>query len=97
MLALSDKCVHPQSKKPYVRSHGGGRDNSPEGLQVVVALSLATLSTAINKLPGGLYPRLRIRVRQPGGSEVLPREGPCPPRVCGELKRCGAERESGGL
>ncbi|GAB7349103.1 hypothetical protein MBLNU459_g8053t1 [Dothideomycetes sp. NU459] len=33
MLALSDKCLHPTSNKPYVKSHGGGRDNSPEGHQ----------------------------------------------------------------
>ncbi|KAF1345381.1 hypothetical protein BDV97DRAFT_360968 [Delphinella strobiligena] len=33
MLALQDKCVHPISKQPYVKSHGGGRDNSPEGQQ----------------------------------------------------------------
>lgn len=35
MLALSSKCVHPTSQKPYVTSYGGGRDTSPEGLQVV--------------------------------------------------------------
>ncbi|KAK4507093.1 hypothetical protein PRZ48_000827 [Zasmidium cellare] len=33
MLALQDKCVHPQTNKPYVKSYGGGRDTSPEGLQ----------------------------------------------------------------
>lgn len=38
MLALQDQCVHPTSKKPYVKSHGGGRDNSPEGHQVVATL-----------------------------------------------------------
>ena len=35
MLALKDKCIHPTSKQPYVKSYGGGRDTSPEGLQVV--------------------------------------------------------------
>lgn len=33
MLALPDKCRHPDTGKPYVKSHGGGRDNSPEGMQ----------------------------------------------------------------
>ncbi|KAF4552073.1 Hypothetical protein D9617_11g009200 [Elsinoe fawcettii] len=28
-----DNCKHPKTGLPYVRSHGGGRDNSPEGLQ----------------------------------------------------------------
>ncbi|KAL1305208.1 hypothetical protein AAFC00_002126 [Neodothiora populina] len=33
MLALKDNCVHPTSKQPYVKSYGGGKDNSPEGAQ----------------------------------------------------------------
>lgn len=37
MVGLAEKCVHPQSNKNYMKSHGGGRDNSPEGQQVVVA------------------------------------------------------------
>lgn len=36
MLALAQTCLHPATKQPYVTSYGGGRDNSPEGLQVVV-------------------------------------------------------------
>ncbi|KAL2004801.1 hypothetical protein VTN00DRAFT_3074 [Thermoascus crustaceus] len=31
-LSLKDQCLHPESKKPYLRSLVGGRDNSPEGL-----------------------------------------------------------------
>lgn len=34
MLALKDKCVHPESKQPYVKTGKGGKDNSPEGHQV---------------------------------------------------------------
>ncbi|KXL41944.1 hypothetical protein M433DRAFT_150247 [Acidomyces richmondensis BFW] len=34
MLALAQTCLHPATKQPYVTSYGGGRDNSPEGLQV---------------------------------------------------------------
>jgi hypothetical protein len=34
MLALKDKCIHPVTQEKYVKSYGGGRDNSPEGLQV---------------------------------------------------------------
>ncbi|KAI4861127.1 stress responsive A/B barrel domain protein [Hypoxylon rubiginosum] len=33
MLALSTKCLHPTTKKTYVKILGGGKDNSPEGLQ----------------------------------------------------------------
>ncbi|KAI0165865.1 stress responsive A/B barrel domain-containing protein [Xylariaceae sp. FL1272] len=31
--ALKDTCVRPESKKPYIRSLTGGKDNSPEGMQ----------------------------------------------------------------
>lgn len=34
MLALKDNCIHPESKKPYVKTGRGGKDNSPEGQQV---------------------------------------------------------------
>ncbi|KAI0544146.1 stress responsive A/B barrel domain-containing protein [Xylaria curta] len=33
MLALSEKCVHPTSNTPYVKTLGGGKDNSIEGRQ----------------------------------------------------------------
>ncbi|EMR63123.1 putative stress responsive a b barrel domain-containing protein [Eutypa lata UCREL1] len=33
MLGLKDKCIHPTSQKPYIKSFTGGKDNSPEGLQ----------------------------------------------------------------
>lgn len=35
MLALRDDCIHPTTKKPYILESSGGRDNSPEGHQVV--------------------------------------------------------------
>lgn len=34
MLALEHDCVHPETGKPYIKSSSGGKDNSPEGLQV---------------------------------------------------------------
>jgi hypothetical protein len=34
MLALKAACLHPQTKKPYITSVAGGRDNSVQGLQV---------------------------------------------------------------
>ncbi|KAI6717245.1 stress responsive A/B barrel domain protein [Diplocarpon mali] len=34
MLALKDNCVHPRTRKPYVRMGAGGKQNSPEGLTV---------------------------------------------------------------
>lgn len=33
MLALGEKCLHPTTKAQYVKTLGGGKDNSPEGLQ----------------------------------------------------------------
>ena len=33
-LALKESCVHPTSNSPYIKSLKGGKDNSPEGLQV---------------------------------------------------------------
>ncbi|KAJ8084906.1 hypothetical protein PM082_003683 [Marasmius tenuissimus] len=33
MLGLKDKCIHPKTKKPYIKSATGGIDNSTEGLQ----------------------------------------------------------------
>jgi hypothetical protein len=40
MVGLADKCVHPTRNEPYMKSHGGGRDNSPEGQQVARILFL---------------------------------------------------------
>jgi hypothetical protein len=36
MLALKDSCFHPTSQQPYIKSASGGKDNSPEGIQVSV-------------------------------------------------------------
>ena len=33
-LALKDSCMSPNSQHPYIRSITGGKDHSPEGLQV---------------------------------------------------------------
>ncbi|KAI9901964.1 hypothetical protein N3K66_003781 [Trichothecium roseum] len=33
MLNLKDKCIHPETGRPYIRSLTGGKDNSPEGRQ----------------------------------------------------------------
>ncbi|KAF1960139.1 hypothetical protein CC80DRAFT_489355 [Byssothecium circinans] len=33
MLALKKSCLHPSTKRPYIKSITGGKDNSPEGLQ----------------------------------------------------------------
>ncbi|KAI6384902.1 hypothetical protein MCOR23_011704 [Pyricularia oryzae] len=33
MVALKDKCLHPESQAPYIKSMSGGKDNSPENLQ----------------------------------------------------------------
>ena len=33
-LALKSSCVHPETKQPYIASTIGGKDISPERLQV---------------------------------------------------------------
>ncbi|KAK2764463.1 hypothetical protein FQN54_009158 [Arachnomyces sp. PD_36] len=33
MLALKDQCLHPETKKPYIKSSLGGRDISIENIQ----------------------------------------------------------------
>ncbi|KXJ89321.1 stress responsive A/B barrel domain-containing protein [Microdochium bolleyi] len=33
MLSLGTQCVHPTSGTNYIKVHGGGLENSPEGLQ----------------------------------------------------------------
>lgn len=38
MIGLAEKCTHPTRNEPYMKSHGGGRDNSPEGQQVARSL-----------------------------------------------------------
>ncbi|POS74907.1 stress responsive A/B barrel domain-containing protein [Diaporthe helianthi] len=35
MMALMTACIHPSTLQPYIKSLTGGKDNSPEGLQVV--------------------------------------------------------------
>lgn len=32
MLGLPDKCRHPETNQPYIKSLGGGKDNSLEGM-----------------------------------------------------------------
>lgn len=34
MLALATNCLHPETKKPYVKAAAGGKNNSPEGKSV---------------------------------------------------------------
>ncbi|KAF5137220.1 Stress-response A/B barrel domain-containing protein HS1 [Metarhizium anisopliae] len=36
MLGLRSKCLHPASKRPYIKSSMGGLDRSIEGCQVLV-------------------------------------------------------------
>ena len=33
-MALRTACVNPDTLQPYIKSLTGGKDNSPEGLQV---------------------------------------------------------------
>ena len=40
MLGLKQGCLHPQTKKPYIKSLTGGKDISLDGLQVLSPQSL---------------------------------------------------------
>jgi len=33
MLALQEKCLHPETQKPYIMNASGGVNTSPEGLE----------------------------------------------------------------
>lgn len=43
MLALKHKCIHPTTSRHYIKSMIGGKDNSPEGMQVRLPFSLSLL------------------------------------------------------
>ena len=72
MLALQDKCIHPTTQQAYVKSYGGGRDTSPEGLQVVAYPHPTPRDLIADSYVGCFYSRLRERVPECGRSEVLP-------------------------
>ena len=38
MIDLRNQCIHPTSKKPYITSSSGGRQNSSEGTKVCSVL-----------------------------------------------------------
>lgn len=52
MLALKDTCVHPQTNKPYMKSYGGGKNNSPEG--AAVSHTIIYQGCHVNTEQGGL-------------------------------------------
>ncbi|CAD0110756.1 unnamed protein product, partial [Aureobasidium uvarum] len=31
MIGLKDTCIHPDTQQTYMKSYGGGKNNSPEG------------------------------------------------------------------
>jgi hypothetical protein len=43
MMSLEKNCIHPESKKPYIRSAMGGKNNSKEGHEVLLASFLFPL------------------------------------------------------
>jgi hypothetical protein len=70
MLALKDTCMHPQSQKPYIKSYGGGKNNSPEGAAVRIHLHVSMLPSPLEALThvtfiigrSSIWFRVRIRV-----------------------------------
>lgn len=62
MLSLRHQCIHPTTKQPYILDSSGGRDNSPEGHQVVETPVLTIpLTTYTFILPHNTAQNARIR------------------------------------
>ncbi|OIW22808.1 hypothetical protein CONLIGDRAFT_650247 [Coniochaeta ligniaria NRRL 30616] len=49
MIALKDTCIDPITRKPYIRSMTGGRDNSIEGLQNGVSYAFVVKFDSLEK------------------------------------------------
>jgi hypothetical protein len=47
MLSLRHTCMHPTESTPYIISSSGGKDNSPEGAQVLLISSLPNVGLAL--------------------------------------------------
>ena len=45
MLELKDKCLHPETNKPYLKMGIGGINNSPEGIGVCRSASSMSYCT----------------------------------------------------
>jgi hypothetical protein len=61
MLALEEKCIHPTSQTPYIKSFSGGKNNSPEG-HAVGGLKTPYQCLLLMRAKGPLYTWLRCRV-----------------------------------
>ena len=97
MLNLKDKCLHPETGRPYIRSLTGGKDNSPEGRQVscsplkqifILYNPYVHCSVVLSRGSnlGRHHARLRRRVRERGGQGLLRRQGPGAPGLCPEQR-----------
>lgn len=75
MTGLAEKCMHPTSNKPYFKSHGGGRDNSPEGQQVVVLvpsnIRLHMRLTHLTRVASRMDSSVSLRTRRTGSTSKL--------------------------
>lgn len=74
--------MHPSTGQPYILSGSGGKDNSPEGAQVVVH-HLVTRRAWTNIL-GWLYSRLCCRIRLRSRSRLLRLTRSDPSSICEE-------------
>ena len=63
MLSLKNKCIQPPNNKTYIKSTSGGKDNSPEGLQVCQARFFFALSPCSLRLMGSLVVHLWIHLK----------------------------------
>ncbi|THV83135.1 hypothetical protein D6D29_04127 [Aureobasidium pullulans] len=58
MVGLKNTCIHPETQKPYMKSYGGGKNNSPEGAAVSV-----TMSVRVAQLTKSGWPPIWVRLR----------------------------------
>lgn len=84
MLGLKDACIHPTTKKPYIQMSVGGRDNSPEGHQVVI-LQFPKYIIPVLTPPGRLLTWIRVIFRKRTGSKILSRARSSASGICKEL------------
>lgn len=90
MLGLKDTCIHPETNKPYLKSYGGGSNNSPEGA-AVRAFNMRNRVTPLTRTAWSPI-RIRLRVSVRGRQRLLLEQGSFSSQVCG---RCRQDRRHG--
>jgi hypothetical protein len=75
MLALKDKCLHPTTNTPYVKTAMGGKENSPEGIAVSFNSPALASLVQVSLVPASPVPNFLIEpflVDPPFAEPLLP-------------------------